>query len=97
MSRITITEDGREVVVTDIAPYKAELAATLEQLDAIYTDFEKSPIHALEPREGEIVDLLNRQDELGHIIERFEAAAVRRANILDGWEVVKRHRAGGGA
>ena len=94
MSRITVTENGAEKVVTDIAPYRAERDDVLAKLTRIYADFEKRPLSALEPREQEIVDLVNRYSELAHIIDRFDQASVRRANILAGWEIVKQHRAG---
>lgn len=94
MSRITITENGAEKVVTDIAPYRAERDDVLAKLTGIYTGFEKGTVSALNAREEEIVDLVNRYNELGHILDRFDQASVRRANILAGWEIVKQHRAG---
>ena len=97
MSRITITENGVDKIVTDIAPYRAERESVRAKLTAIYADFEKGPVDALAAREQEIVDLANRYNELTYLIERFDQAAVRRANILAGWEIVKQHRAGGGA
>lgn len=93
MSRIIITENGVETVVTDIAPYRARRDGVLTTLSQIYTDFEKGPVGNLETREEEIVDLLNRYSDLTHIIDRFDEAAIRRANILAGWEIVKQHRA----
>lgn len=95
MTRITITEDGREKVVTDVAPYRAEHEAVLAKLTPIYQGFEKGPVDALASREQEIVDLANRYYELTDLIERFDEATVRRANILAGWEIVKQNRAGG--
>jgi hypothetical protein len=93
MTRITITEGGHEKIVTDIAPYRAERDAVIAKLRPIYADFEKGPVDALASREQEIVDLANRYNELSNLIKRFDAAAVRRANILAGWEIVKQHRA----
>ncbi|WP_374943156.1 hypothetical protein [Sphingomonas sp.] len=97
MSRITITENGVEKVVTDIAPYRAELEDVLAKLTRIYADFEQGTLSALDAREGEIVDLINCYNELTHLIEKFDEAGVRRANILAGWEIVKQNRAGEGA
>lgn len=96
MSRITITEDGRDKVITDIAPYRTELEATFARLAPIYAEFEKGPVSALDAREAEIVTLANRYNELKHIIARFDEASVRRVNILAGWEIVKQHRTEGG-
>ena len=95
MTRITIMENGRETIVTDIAPYRAERDAVVANLAPIYKDFEKGPIDALVPREQEIVDLANRYYELTDLIERFDDAAMRRANIVAGWTIVKQHRANG--
>lgn len=93
MARIIITEDGREKIVTDIAPYRDEREAVLAKLAPIYDGFEKGPVDALAAREQEIVDLANRYNELTNLIERFDDATTRRANILAGWEIVKQHRA----
>ncbi|RUN78433.1 hypothetical protein EJC47_00725 [Sphingomonas sp. TF3] len=95
MSRITITENGVEKVVTDIAPHRAERESVLAELSAIYADFEKGTLSALDTREAEIVDLVNRHNELTNLVERFDKASVRRANILAGWEIVKQNRAEG--
>lgn len=95
MSRITITENGREKVVTDIAPYRAELTAAVAKLKPIYAGFESGTVSALTGREDEIVRLANRIEEIEHIIASFEQEGVRRANILAGWEIVKRYRADG--
>jgi hypothetical protein len=97
MSRITITENGVEKVVTDIAPYRAERDGVLAKLKLIYADYEKGTLSALDAREPEIVDLVNRHNELTHLIDRFDEAAVRRGNILAGWEIVKQNRTGGSA
>lgn len=97
MSRITVTEDGAEKVVTDIAPYRAERDGVLAELTAIFADFEKGALSALDTREAEIVDLVNRYNELTNLIERFDEASVRRGNILTGWEIVKQNRAEGSA
>jgi hypothetical protein len=94
MSRITITEGGVEKIVTDIAPYRAERDSVLGKLNRIYADFERGPVGNLDMREREIVDLVNRYNELTHLIDRFDEAAVRRGNILAGWEIVKQNRAG---
>lgn len=92
MTRITVTEHGRETVVTDIAPYRAERDRVLADLAEIFEGFEQGPISALAPREGEIVDLVNRHGFLSHAIESFEQAAIRNDNILAGWEIVKQNR-----
>lgn len=92
MTRITITENGREKIVTDLTQYRQERETILVTLAAIYANFEKGPVDALASREPEIVDLVNRFNEIEHIIEMFESAEVRRANILAGFEVVKLNR-----
>ena len=97
MSRIPITENGVEKVVTDIAPYRAERDGVLAELEAIFADFEEGTLSALDAREAEIVDLVNRYNELTNLIERFDKASVRSANILAGWEIVKQNRAEGSA
>lgn len=97
MSRITITEKGIDKVVTDIAPYRAEREGVLAKLTHIYADFEKGPVETLASSEQEIVDLVNRYNVLTDLIERFDEAGIRRANILAGWAIVKQHRAGGSA
>lgn len=97
MTRITVIENGVEKVVTDIAPYRAERDDVFEKLSSIFADFEKGPVGALDPREVEIVDLVNRYNELTHLIDRFDEAATRRGNILAGWEIVKQNRAEGSA
>ncbi|RYY28397.1 MAG: hypothetical protein EOP62_04175 [Sphingomonadales bacterium] len=97
MSRITITQNGVEKVVTDIAAYHAERDGVLAELEAIYADFEEATLSALDAREAEIVDLVNRYNELTNLIERFDKASVRSANILAGWEIVKQNRAEGSA
>lgn len=95
MSRITITENGAEKIVTDIEPYRAERDDVLAKLTSIYAGFEKGTVSALNGREEEIVDLVNRYNELTDIIDRFGQASVRRGNILAGWEIVKQHRVDG--
>lgn len=97
MSRIIITENGVEKVVTDIAPYCTERDDVLGKLNRIYADFEKGPVGNLDTHEQEIVDLVNRYNELIHTIERFDEAGIRRANIFAGWEIVKQNRVGGGS
>lgn len=97
MSRITITENGVDKVVTDIAPYRVERDDALAKLTHIYTDFDEETLSVLNSREQEIVDLANRYNELTNMIERFDKAGVRRANILAGWEIVKQHRVGDSA
>lgn len=93
MSRITIIENGEEAVVTDIAPYRAEFESVLAKLTDIYANFDKGPASALDGREQEIVDLINRYNELAYIIDRFNEAGARRANILAGWEIVTQNQA----
>ncbi len=95
MTRITIEENGRETVITDIAPYTRERDAVVTRLVAIYQDFERGPVEALGPREPEIVDLVNRFHFLTDVIGRFDQASVRRANLLAGWEIVKQHGGSG--
>jgi hypothetical protein len=92
MSRITITENGVETIVTDIAPYRARRDGVLATLTLIYADFENVPAGTLDTREAEIVVLVNRYHDLTHTIDRFDEAAIRRANITAGWEIVKQHR-----
>ena len=94
MSRIVITENGRETIVTDIAPYVAERDAIVGSLNAIYADYQKLPGGALGTREPEIVDLVNRYQELETMIDEFELERLRRDNIRAGWEIVRKHRAG---
>lgn len=93
MSRIVITENGREKVVTDIAPYVAERDAVVASLEAIYVDYKQRPGGALGPQESAIVDLVNRYHELDWWIEQFEIERVRRDNIRAGWDIVQKHRA----
>ncbi|MBN2971005.1 hypothetical protein JW805_03110 [Roseomonas aeriglobus] len=97
MTRITITENGCETIVTDIAPYRAELTATVAKLKPIYARFESGTVSALDGREDEIVRHINRVEELEYMIASFEQACIRRANILAGWEIVKRYHAEGEA
>ena len=97
MTSITITEDGAEKGVTDIAPYRTERETIVAELTQIYADFDKGSLSALDHRESEIVDLVNRYNELTDIIDRFDEAGVRRANILAGWEIIKQQRAGDSA
>lgn len=75
--------------VADIAPHRAERDRIRASLEAIYVGFEAHGEAALHMREVEIVDLLNRDGELTMIIETFEAARLRSANIQAGWERVK--------
>ncbi len=95
MTRITVTKDGVDKIVTDIAPYRAEREVVFARLTAFYAGVEQDSIDALAAREPEIVDLVNRYNALTHLIERFDAAAIRRANLLAGWEIVKQHRTDG--
>lgn len=97
MSGITIEEAGRKIVVIDITPYLAERDEVLLKLEAIYDRFEEGSVGALAAREPEIVELLNRYDFLQYVVRSFDQEAIRRANILDGWEVVKQNRGGDGA
>lgn len=97
MSRVTITENGAEKVVTDIAPYRAEREGVLAELQTIYAGYDKNALSALDAREVEIVDLVNRYNELTNLIERFDKASVRSANLLAGYEIVKQNRAEGSA
>ncbi|MES2095298.1 MAG: hypothetical protein V4459_00920 [Pseudomonadota bacterium] len=96
MTSITIEEDGREIIVADIAPYRAELDRVIATLSSIYAEFENGPVGALVPREPEIVDLLNRYGFIQYVIQSFDQEGIREANILAGWEIVKQHRAGDG-
>lgn len=97
MTGITIEEAGRKIVVTDIGPYLAERDDVLLKLAAIYTRFEEGSVGALAAREPEIVELLNRYEFLQYVVRSFDQEAIRRANIMAGWEIVKQHRAGDGA
>lgn len=94
MTRLTIAVDGQLTVVTDIAPYRAERDTIIAELSAIYADFEPGQVGALNHREQEIVDLVNRHAVLEHVIESFDNESIRRANILAGWDILKKHRAG---
>jgi hypothetical protein len=97
MTGITIEEAGRKIVVTDIGPYLAERDEVLLKLATIYEKFDGGYVGALAAREPEIVELLNRYEFLQYVVRSFDQEAIRRANILDGWEIVKKHRAGDGA
>lgn len=96
MTRLVIEIDGQETIVTDITPYRAERDEIIGKLSAIYEGFDKGPVSALYGREAEIVELLNRHALTQYVIESFEKESVRRANLLAGWELVKKHSAGGG-
>ena len=97
MTRLTIEVDGQVTVVTDIAPYRAERDKIIAQLSVIFADFEKGPVSALNDREPEIVDLVNRYAVLQRVIESFDNESIRRANILAGWQILNKYRAGDGA
>lgn len=87
MTTMTITVDG--IVITDVAPQRAELQTVRAQLAAIYARFD--PVHPerLLAREAEIVTLINRAEVLREIVERWDQAETARANILTGWEMVQ--------
>jgi len=89
MTAITMEVGGTTRSITDIAPYRIDLAATGRKLAAIYAAFDPTFPEGLAPRESEIVDLVNRYQELKEIIDRWEAAEQRDANILAGWALVE--------
>mgnify|MGYP003385403251 CR=1 FL=1 len=97
MTRLTIEVDGQVTVVTDIAPYRAERDKIIAQLSVIFTDFENGPVSALNDREPEIVDLVNRYAVLEHVIDSFDLECIRRGNILAGWQILNKQRAADGA
>jgi hypothetical protein len=97
MPGITIKINGRDTLVTDIKPYKTDRDQVLAKLTAIYAVFDEARADALGPREAEIVELVNRFNMLEHIIETFDSASARHANILAGWAVVKQNRSEDGA
>lgn len=88
MTRLLITEAGEEKIITDIAGYCTELYQVKAELVSIYADFEDGFRSSLYCREGEIVTLVNRYNELKYVIGRFEQAEARDANIYAGWHIV---------
>lgn len=89
MTRLLITEAGEENMITDIATYREELHQVSAKLVSIYADFEDGSRSSLYFREGEIVTLINRYNELKYVIGRFEQAETRDANIDAGWHIVQ--------
>lgn len=87
MMSTTITIDG--ILVTDIAPYRTKLAAVRAKLGAIYAGFDPMRPELLFAREAEIVDLANDAERLREIVERWDEADARRANVLAAWDLVK--------
>jgi hypothetical protein len=83
----TITIDG--VLVTDITPYRTKLANVRAKLATIYAGFDPAWPELLLAREAEIVGLANDAERLREIVERWDAADTRRANVLAAWELVK--------
>lgn len=87
MANISITVDG--VLVTDITPYRTKLASAREKLAAIYAGFNPAQPEALLAREAEIVALANDAERLREIVDRWDEAEAKIANVLAGWEQVK--------
>ncbi len=87
MTTMSVTVDG--VVITDVAPQRAELQTVRAQLAAIYARFDPGRPERLLAREAEIVTLINRAEVLREIVERWDQAETARANILAGWEMVQ--------
>lgn len=87
MTGTTITVDG--VRVTDIAPYRTRLASAREKLAAIYAGFDPARPEKLLAREAEIVMLANDTERLREIVDRWDEAEAKIANVLAGWEQVK--------
>lgn len=87
MAGTTITVEGH--AVTDIATYRTELASVRARLAGIYNGFDPARPEPLLGREAEIVDLANRAEELREIVERWDEAEAKRANVLAAWELVK--------
>lgn len=97
MTRLTIDVAGQVTVVTDIAPYRAERDTIIAELSVIYEDFDPREVSALNHREQEIIDLVNRHAVLERVIESFNNESIRHANLLAGWQILNKHRAGDGA
>lgn len=87
MADTSITVAG--VVITEIASHRAQLVAVRAQLTRIYAGFDPLYPELLLAREAEIVDLANNAERLREIVERWDAAEEKRANVLVAWELVK--------
>lgn len=83
----TITIDG--TLVTDITPYQTKLAGVRAKLASIYAGFDPARPELLLAREAEIVALANDAERLREIVERWDEADRKRANLLAAWELVK--------
>lgn len=92
MTSTTIAVGG--VAITDITPYRAELASVRSKLAAIYAGFDPTRPEPLLAREAEIVDLANSAERLREIVERWDEAEAKRANILAAWDLVKAYKGG---
>lgn len=87
MADLVITVGG--VVITDITTYRSELASVRSRLAEIYAGFDPAKPELLLEREAEIVELANSAERLREIVERWDQAEAKRANVLAVWELVK--------
>lgn len=87
MAGTSITVAG--VVITDITGHRAQLVAVRAQLARIYAGFDPAQPELLLAREAEIIDLANNAERLREIVERWDEAEAKRANVLAAWELVK--------
>ena len=95
MTGITVTNaNGVSRVVADIAPYVAERAEIVGQLERLYAQYEGLPEDALAPHEATICLLVNSYHEQTDWIDRYEQQVARRANIEAGRTLLKQIRAG---
>lgn len=85
MASITITLAGVTRTITDVGPYRAELIEATGKLATIYAEFDETRPERLLPREEEIVELVNRAEELRVIVETWDARAAATENVLVGW------------
>ena len=87
MASSTITIGGG--VITDITAHRAQLVAVRAQLARIYAGFDPARPDSLLAREAEIVDLANNAERLREIVDRWDEAEAKRANVLAVWDLVK--------
>ena len=92
MTSITIQENGKQIVVTDITPYRSERRELRATLLTIYEGYDIDRIYDLILQEAEIVELYNRICQLDAILSQWDVADAQHKNIRAAFELVKQLR-----
>ena len=92
MTSITIQENGKDIVVTDITPYRSERRELRARLLTIYEGYDIDRIYDLILHEAEIVELYNQICQLDAILSQWDVADAQQKNIRAAFELVKQLR-----